>query len=403
MIDVVLCVSGAQEVRIVHDLARQWAQDVRVVRRCADLTEARAVVAAGIGDVLLVDMGARGLTRDTVAEMQRSAVAVVGFRDELYDPEAASLGIAHFVSHSASTDVLVAEMTRALSSDGSEPEVLMPAPAGEDEVPQESRVIVVWGPAGSPGRSSLVINLGAELAACGVRTTVVDADTYTPALSQMIGVADEAPGIVAACRAASRDTLADDVLENAFTPLHENLALLSGIGVARRWPEVTSTSLAPVWKQLRKRGGVILVDCAPFLEEDEDLSYDTIAPQRNAATLSAIQEADAIIAVTLSDPVMLTRLVREKERLAELTDTPMHVVVNRHSDIVTEHKMSHVLSQRFPAESVHFLPDDPKLARRSSWEGTLWAVQSPRSDLVKKVRSLARADFILGGLPAMGD
>ena len=62
MIDVVLCASGSDEVRIVHDLAMDRTRPARVVRRCADLTETLAVVTAGIGDVVLIDLSVRGLS-----------------------------------------------------------------------------------------------------------------------------------------------------------------------------------------------------------------------------------------------------------------------------------------------------------------------------------------------------
>ena len=61
MIDIVLCASGSDEVRIVHDLAVDRDRSARVVRRCADLAETLAVTAAGIGDVVLIDVTVRGL------------------------------------------------------------------------------------------------------------------------------------------------------------------------------------------------------------------------------------------------------------------------------------------------------------------------------------------------------
>jgi len=79
MIDLVLCASGSDEVRIVHGLAHQKDHPIRVVRRCADLTETLAVTAAGIGDVVLIDLAVRGVGRETLGTLMRDA-AVVGLR-----------------------------------------------------------------------------------------------------------------------------------------------------------------------------------------------------------------------------------------------------------------------------------------------------------------------------------
>src|SRR5699024_11795478 len=71
------------------------------------------------------------------------------------------------------------------------------------------RMIAVWGPTGAPGRSTVAVNLAAEAAASGRETVLVDADAYGPAERRILGVLDEAPGLVAAARAHDRDSLED--------------------------------------------------------------------------------------------------------------------------------------------------------------------------------------------------
>src|SRR5699024_5245575 len=149
-------------------------------------------------------------------------------------------------------------------------------------------------------------------------TVLVDADTYGPSLSQMLGVLDEAPGLVAAARAHDRDTLTEETLDALLPVVQTNLRLLSGIGVPARWAELRRGAVDGVWSALRRRGGIVVADIAPVLEEDEELSYDTAAPQRNAAALSALEAADAVIAVVAADPVSITRLLRDHARLQEL-------------------------------------------------------------------------------------
>ncbi len=159
---------------------------------------------------------------------------------------------------------------------------------------------------------------------------LVDADTIGPSLSQLLGILDESPGLVAACRADDRDTLDEEIMQSLLPELRPGLRVLSGIGgVAARWPELRRTALDGVWRALRRLGVLVVVDVAALLEEDEDLSYDTGAPQRNAAAISALMQADAVLAVASADPVSITRLLRETARLKELGVERPHVAINR--------------------------------------------------------------------------
>ncbi|MGO2362520.1 MAG: AAA family ATPase, partial [Brachybacterium tyrofermentans] len=314
MIDVVLCASGSDEVRIVHDLAQEKSGTARVVRRCADLAETMAVVAAGVGDVVLIDVSVRGLGRDPLATLMRGA-AVVGLRSE-EAPDQTSLGLRHLLPSSAPIAEILAVLDAAVApTEREEAWVQEPAIDGPDEA---GRLVVVWGPGGAPGRSTIAVNLAAEAVLAGEQTVLVDADTYGPAQSQMLGVLDETPGLVAACRAHDRDTLDAESLEALLPSAQPGLRLLSGIGVPARWSEVRRTSMDGLWQALARRGDLVVADVGPVLEEDEELSYDTAAPQRNAATISALESADVVIAVVAADPVSITRLLRDHSRLEEL-------------------------------------------------------------------------------------
>ncbi|HEY3438303.1 MAG TPA: hypothetical protein VGK35_11520 [Actinotalea sp.] len=194
--------------------------------------------------------------------------------------------------------------------------------------PARGTLITVWGPTGAPGRTTVAVNLAAELAEQDA--LLVDADTYGGTVAQMLGLLDEAPGVAAAARLAATGRL-DAAALAALTPrLEGGLRVLTGISRAHRWPEVTAANLEAVWAVARRLAAVTVVDCGFSIEQDELLSYDTRAPHRNAATLSALTEADHAVVVGAGDPIGLQRLVRA---LAELTDLGVqaqrHVVVNR--------------------------------------------------------------------------
>ena len=68
-------------------------------------------------------------------------------------------------------------------------------------------VTVVWGPTGAPGRTTVAVTLAAQLAAGGVRTLLVDLDTWGACVAQVLGMVDEAPGVAAAARASEQGGL----------------------------------------------------------------------------------------------------------------------------------------------------------------------------------------------------
>jgi Flp pilus assembly CpaE family ATPase len=66
------------------------------------------------------------------------------------------------------------------------------------------------------------------------------------------------------------------------------------------------------------------------LESDEELSFDTLAPRRNGATLAILDHADLVLAVASADPIGVQRLVRGLSELREAEiAAPVWIVLNR--------------------------------------------------------------------------
>ena len=104
------------------------------------------------------------------------------------------------------------------------------------------------------------------------------------------------------------------------------LRVLTGIPKAERWPEIRPAALERVLTVGRSLGQVVVVDCGFSLEDDEELSYDTMAPRRNAATLTTLALADEVVVVGGCDPVGLQRLVRGLQELGTVPAPPPTVV-----------------------------------------------------------------------------
>ncbi len=196
--------------------------------------------------------------------------------------------------------------------------------------PARARVLAVWGCPGAPGRTMVATSLASALAGRGHATLLVDADTTAASVALALGLLDESAGLAAACRSAAEGRLDADRLRALAPTTAPGLRVLTGLPRSSRWPEVGETPLTTVLDVARHDHAFVVVDCASSVEEDEELSYDTRAPLRNAASVTTLRNADEVLVVGAADPVGLQRLVRA---LADLEDVapgvPASVVVTQ--------------------------------------------------------------------------
>ncbi len=397
-------------------------RDLQVVRRCPDLDDLLAAAAAGLGDVALVSSTVRGLDRDAVAHLGEADVTVVGIVD---DDEAAErrlrqMGVAELVPArdpagdliatlarlSTRVPVLDATPTEALDMDAElaaleagldpfGPSILPADSPGLDGEEHEGLVISVWGPAGAPGRTTVAVNLAAELAARGTSCLLVDADTYGACVGQVLGLLDEAPGLAAAARAAELGTLDLPTLARLTPTVATGFRVLTGLPTPSRWSEVRAASMAHIITVARGLADVVVVDCASCLDDDEELSYDTRAPRRNGATLAVLAAADRFVAVAAADPVGLQRLVRALQELdGVVTPTPTIVVNRVRSSAVgsaPERRVGEALSRFAGVEVTAYVPEDRTSLDRALLAGRVLAEEAPGSVVRERIRQLAEA------------
>ncbi|MDJ0316495.1 AAA family ATPase [Arthrobacter antibioticus] len=241
-------------------------------------------------------------------------------------------------------------------------------------------LVAVWGPIGSPGRTTISINLAAEQAASGRQVMLIDADSYGASVAAALGLLDEAASFAHACRAADQGslTLADLAKTATQVVFHGGtFSLLTGLTRADRWPELRAAAVARVLRLACELWDLVIVDCGFSLENDEELSYDTVAPRRNAATLTVLGQADLVYAVGNSDPIGIPRLIRGLSELAQnYPAVEVRVVANKVRRKAVGGNPEKSLAQaweRFgPAQSIkHFLPWDPELTDKALLEGRL--------------------------------
>ena len=352
----VLCaVRGTQEPSIVAALDARTSA-LRVVRRCADLTELLAAAAAGLGRVVVLSADLPDLDREALSRLRAAGAAVLAIVDARSDWQAErmeALGAASVVPDDRSAEEIadvVEDLARGVAAGqpiaatvSGRPSQLGPSQTGPSQTgpsqqreggpPERGRLVAVWGPTGAPGRSTLALNLAAELAALGRRVLLVDADTYGSSLSIALGLLDESAGIASVARLAGSGTLAPELVLRQAAQLAAGFHLLTGLNRAERWPELAPSALDLVWDAARAVVDWVVVDCGFCLEQEAGADYPGLAARRNASTVGVLRAAEVVVAVGSADPVGVARLVRA---LADLSDRELVragaqqvVVVNR--------------------------------------------------------------------------
>jgi MinD-like ATPase involved in chromosome partitioning or flagellar assembly len=284
-----------------------------VVARCDNADELASVLALCGAERALVAAEPRYLTSRLVAEADAQGVRLIALADgDTGSRYASSLGIQEVVQVDAGWDAVEA----ALRGDD-----LRPQPV---RLERSGQVIAVWGPAGSPGRTTVAVNVAAELAAAGHTVALADVDTHSGSVAPTLGLLDEAPGFAAACRLAGADSLDLQQLERIgerYLSAHGSFWVLTGIGRPSRWPELSASRVVATLQACREWVDYTVVDTGFSLENDEEISSDLHAPRRNAATVAALRDADQVVAVGSADPVGLSRFLRAHVDLMETVVT----------------------------------------------------------------------------------
>lgn len=427
-----VALSSVQEARFVTTVG--GARSVQVARRCADVPDLLAAAAAGVGTCAAVSPDLPHLERDVVDRLVRLGIPVLGVAaagDEDGERILRQLGVERVVTSAATSDEIASAVEELVARRvPPEPEMLrahrIPAPLGGADrtdtdldhridaalggdlsalrpdppavdLPAEDpegEIVAVWGPIGAPGRTTVAVTLAAEYAVAGSRVLLVDADTYGSSVAQVLGLLDDTPGLAAVARAAEQGTLDAAGLLRRAPEVTPNLRVLTGLPRADRWPEVRDGAMGAILDVSRRVADVVVVDCGFGLEADEELSYDTVAPRRNATTLTTLERADHLVAVGAGEPVGLQRLVRGLTELAHVSSPPPRVVVTRVRASAAGPgpgaAIREVLGRFSGIEEVAVIPDDRDACDAAMLAGRTLVEHAPTSRARIALRDLAR-------------
>ncbi|HEX5859673.1 MAG TPA: P-loop NTPase [Microbacterium sp.] len=376
-------IEGVQVVATLHAAALAEAATDVALGHEADA----AWAALAAADALVLQATRETLTPAVVAACDRQGVRIVALAE---DASVERLVRSFGLGEPLPPDAEAWRIARTLTA--RDLPVALPEP---EAVP--ARIIVVWGPAGAPGRSTLAIELAVELARGGRHVGLVDADTHAPSLALALGLADEGPGFPAACRQAELGGLDARELTRVSAPLtlsDGRVDVLTGLNRPSRWPELSDARVRAALAACREWADYVVVDVAAPLERDEEIVSDLEGPRRNAATLAALGAADLVVAVASADPLGVSRFLRGYDELrAAIGMTPVAVVANRLRPgalgIDARGQVRRTLERFAGITEVAFVPLDARAADAAMLSARPIADAAPRSALTLAVRRLA--------------
>lgn len=169
----------------------------------------------------------------------------------------------------------------------------------------EPQVFTIWGPHGSPGKSTIALNLAFELAQTK-NTLLIDLDLQSPALALLLGINEPTPGIAAVARLIRQGRFNQSELQRLSVPVRHQrarLKLLPGLSNPNRWSEVTENTVTGLLRVAKLDFECIVVDLASSLEDG--LTTSQSPATRNGATREALAQSTETITIIRNSKVSL--------------------------------------------------------------------------------------------------
>ena len=351
---------------------------IDLVIRCVDRVEVLAAIRSRAVDALVAIGVPEWFDYQLLEEAHERGVRLIAVAA---DPiEAEKLEVAGF-------RVLSEEERRDLAKQVRNMEEL---PLGELEPRGEGRLIAVWGPKGSPGRTTVAIEVATTLARSTSPVVLVDGDLYGGDVMQMLALAEDLPGIVPLLRELERGDGRDPAWSGRLPRAwRAGPAVIPGLMRPELWREISSFGWRELVKIIRRDFGFGVVDVGFCLENGKGASDEL--PSRNEVALHTMAEAERTIAVLRADPVGIKAFAWAVRDYPELLDHERVLIVANKVRRGEEPEVRRLIRRYLGRSVFACLPDVPVQALLAMWEGTPLSLSEPAGVVAEEVRRIADA------------
>lgn len=384
--NVVVWIRQPYETEVVKELNKHSTK-FNVLRRCADVADARSTIQAGLSRILIVDADALGVDASFIDDMnQAGAFTLLLVEDALTTP---NLGESARCEYGNPADLIqtltlgVKQHLFGIETATDEIQTL------EDTPVIHGKTIAIWGTHGAPGRSTIALNLAYQMGQAELPTVLIDADLQAPTQIQMIGAENGTPGISAALGLRNRGELTFPVLTEIMHPISEKTSLLPGLNRADRWRQISAEGIQDLLQILSRKAHSV-IDLGAGLGE-ADPTQLTFVPSREDINYSILENADIRIVVARADAIGLTRLANLIDECEENSLQIDLIIINRAGakDRKLKHALNRILNQIAPNKPFLIIEETPDVAQ-ALLAGTPVMQNLPHSTFTKTINGVVK-------------
>jgi MinD-like ATPase involved in chromosome partitioning or flagellar assembly len=350
--------------------------DLELVLRCVDRVELLALFRSRSVDVVISVGAPRWLDAETVEEGLSAGIRLLGVAgDPLENEHLRRLGVR--VAAGTSIDEILATAT----------DVPLPLPPtiAKEEDPQ-GRLIAVWGPKGSPGRTTMAIEMSHRLCAVDPDTLLIDADGFGGDVVQYLGIVEELPTVVWAARLAGSDELDPTQLARALRrsgPMGP--VVVPGVPRSQLAAEISDYGWRHLLEVARATFSFTVCDVGFCIEPP---GPSQTGDGRNHIARTTLKEASHIVAVCRADAVGVKNFLWAFDELKEMVDpSDVSVIVNR---VVPgdEREVADVLRKHVGKKAAAYIREDVDRFRTAVRTGRAVSEDDPSSDVATALDGL---------------
>ena len=343
---------------------------IKIRRRCVDSVDLMSAIHLGLANKVVISAGFENLNSTTISSAKKLGCDVYGiYLENDVDSLEKLVGVG-VKSNFAIDETDVEKSLKGLINLLLNVSEIDKFSNELEDLSQVPGLVCVWGTNGSPGRSSVAINLSFSLASKNFPTLLVDLDAIVPSLAPALGLISEVPGVSSLVHDALKGRLSQESIEKNVIEVNPGLHVLTGISNPKRWPELRTEGLIQVLKLCSQMYANIICDLSAVLPESTDSSLNDVDIfRRFDHILKVLEISSRNIFVLSATPLSLIRASEALEALQEINKSEPLIILNKVNEINLGQKyestVEDILGRWVNSGSIYRIPDRPEIFAES--------------------------------------